>query len=84
MRLCSLDEPQDEQQDHRTDDGRNDGTDQAAADGNPKHASKISSNHRADDADDDIADQAKPTTFYDLPGQPAGNCPDHKPNDDCV
>ena len=73
LRLCPLDEPQDEQQDHRADEGHNDRADYASAGRNPQHASKESANHRANDADDDIDDQAKPTTFYDLSRQPAGD-----------
>ena len=85
LRLCSLDEPQDEQQDHRADEGYNDRTDYASADRNPQHASKESANHRANDADDAyIDDQAKPTTFYDLTRQPAGDCSDNKPSNDPV
>jgi hypothetical protein len=60
-----MDEPQDEQQDHRADEGHNDRADYAFAGRNPQHASKESANHRANDADDDIDDQAKPTTFGD-------------------
>ena len=39
LRLCSLDEPQDEQQDHRADEGHNDRADYASAGRNPQHAS---------------------------------------------
>ena len=50
----------------------------------PPPVSKESANHRANDADDDINEQAKPTTFYDLSRQPAGDCSDNKPSDDPV
>ena len=84
LRLCSLDEPQDEQQDHRADEGQNDRADYASAGRNPQHASKESANHRANDADDDIDDQAKSTTFYDLSRQLAGDCSNNEPSDDPV
>jgi hypothetical protein len=84
LRLCSLDEPQDQQQDHRADEGHNDRADYAFTGRNPQHASKESANHRANDADDDIDDQAKPTTYCDLSRQPASDCSDNKPSDDPV
>jgi hypothetical protein len=84
LRLCSLDEPHDEQQDHRADEGHNDRADYAFTGRNPQHASKESANHRANDADDDIDDQAKPTTYCDLSRQPASDCSDNKPSDDPV
>ncbi len=75
LRLCSLDEPQDEQQDHRADEGHNDRGDYASAGRYPQRASKESANHSANDADDDVDDQAKSTAFYDLSRQPAGIAP---------
>ena len=68
----------------RETEGYNDRADYASAGRNPQHASEESANHRANDADDDIDDQAKPTTFYDLSRQPAGDCSDNKPSDDPV
>ena len=50
----------------------------------PSTPARNSANHRANDADDDIDDQAKPTTLYDLSRQPAGDCSDNKPSDDPV
>ena len=50
----------------------------------PTSPGKKPANYRADDANDDIDDQAKSATLYDLSRQPAGDCSDHKPSDDAV
>src|SRR5207302_2678583 len=38
--------------------------------------------HRADDADDDVADQSEAAAFDDLTRKPAGDRTDDQPNDD--
>ena len=50
----------------------------------PNTPARNSASHRANDADDDIDDQTKPATFYDLSRQPAGYCSYNKPGDDPV
>ncbi len=53
----------------------------ATADVDTEAGQQPACNERADDAEDDIADQAEAAACHDLASQPAGNCTDDEKDD---
>ena len=51
--------------------------------GNAQSRQQPARDHRADDADDHVADEAKARTLHHLAGNPAGDDADQYPDDDC-
>src|SRR5689334_20725510 len=71
--LSSLYQPDDEEQDHRPDGGVNNGGNNSAPDVHVQNPEQPGTDERADDTDDDVADQAKSHALDDHAGQPAGD-----------
>jgi hypothetical protein len=82
--VLALDQPDNDQQDHRADEGIDDRGDEAAADGNAKPGQKPARNQTADDADNNVADQAEAAAFDDHAGEPARNAADDQPDDEAL
>src|SRR6476646_7479544 len=78
----ALDQTYDNQEDNRTDHGVDDLGDEAAADVKADARQQPPGDHRADNADHDVADQPESATLDDLTGEPAGNSTNDEPNDD--
>ena len=50
----------------------------------PEAGKQPAGNEGADDADDDVADQAEAAARHDLAGKPAGNGTDDEKDDECL
>jgi len=75
----ALDQPDHDQQDDRAD-RRIDDRAYDARQTQAKSRQQEAGDKRAEDADNDIANQTKPTAPYDLPGNPSGNRTDKQEN----
>src|SRR6202166_3101007 len=69
----SFDQLDDEEQNHRADEGVDDGGDDAGADHDAYLRQHPADNYRADDADDDVADEPEAAPLDDHARKPAGN-----------
>jgi hypothetical protein len=66
-----FDDPDEIQQNDGSDHGRHQRADEAIS-RQPDHAKQPTTEQRADDADDEIADQAHAALFHELSGEPTG------------
>jgi hypothetical protein len=77
-----LEEPDDDQQDHRADHGVDDRGEHAADQHKSDHRQQPAGNDGADNADHDVADQPEAVTLDDQAGEPARDRTDDKPDDE--
>src|ERR1700685_421855 len=82
----SFDQLDDDQQDHRADAGVDEGGDDAAPDHDhaPDLRTPPAGDDRADDADDDIANEPNPAALDDHARKPASNRADDNPDDETL
>src|SRR5262245_48967979 len=81
-RRLFLDQPDEEQRDHRADDRVDDRGDDAAADREPDQRQQPACDDCADEADNDVAHHPEAVAFDDLAPRPAGDRTDDQPDDD--
>src|SRR3989344_260909 len=79
--LCTFHERNKEQEHHRTDHRHNNGTERPVRN-NPQHLEEVSPDHRADNTDDNIAEEPETASFHDMCGNPSCyEADEEKPND---
>src|ERR1700761_2472542 len=76
--------PQDQDQDDRPKRGGDNFGDDPGADVDPQSPGQPAADKGADDADDDVAEQAEAAAADQRPGQPAGDDADDEPDDKAV
>jgi len=76
--LCALDEADDEQQHNRPDCGNNDAADEAATERNAKGTEQEAAEECANDTNDEIAKETKPSALDENSSQPTGHKTDNE------
>src|SRR5262245_134625 len=79
----ALDETDHEQEYHCTDDGVYDTSEDTSTDHDPKPRQQPTSDHRADDANHNVANETKTVALHDLSGSPSRDSTDDQPDDQC-
>src|SRR5882757_5805472 len=77
----AFDQRNDDQNNHGADDGVNNRADDTRAEMDTESRQQPPRYHRADNADDDISEQAEAAALHDQAGKPARNGAYDKPND---